>query len=79
VGYIKDSKAYRVFLTEQRRTVMSRDVKFEETLASRKYQDLLAVAKGQQEVDPKDDPRVVTSSAMRQTPEEVEEQSTPST
>jgi hypothetical protein len=36
VGYSEDLKAYRVFLLDQRKTVVSRDVKFEENLASRK-------------------------------------------
>jgi hypothetical protein len=32
VGYNEDSKVYKVFLTDQCRTVVSRDVKFEENL-----------------------------------------------
>jgi hypothetical protein len=40
VGYSEDSKAYRVFLPDQHKTVVSRDVKFEENLASRKFWDL---------------------------------------
>jgi hypothetical protein len=36
VGYNDDSKAYRVFLLDRRKTVVSLDVKFEENLASRK-------------------------------------------
>jgi hypothetical protein len=79
VGYSEDSKAYRVFFPDQRKTVVSRDVKFEENLASRKSQDLPAVAEGPQEVGPKDEPRAETSSAGSQTPVEVEEQSSPST
>jgi hypothetical protein len=59
--------------------VVSRDVKFEENLASRKSQDLPVVAEGPQEVDPKDEPRAETSSAGSQTLEEVKEQSAPST
>jgi hypothetical protein len=58
---------------------VSRDVKFEENLASRKSQDLPTIAKGPQEVDPKDEPREKTSSVGSQTREEVEEQSAPST
>jgi hypothetical protein len=79
VGYNEDLKAYKVFLTEQRRTMVSRDVKFEENLASRKYQDLPIVVEGLQEVELKDEPRVETSSVGSQTPKEVEEQSAPST
>jgi hypothetical protein len=36
---------------------VSRDVKFEENLASRKSQDLPVVVEGLQEVDPKEEPR----------------------
>jgi hypothetical protein len=78
VGYSEDSKAYRVFLTEQWRTIVSRDVKFEENLASKKSQDLPIAAERPQKVAPKDEPRAETSSAGSQILEEVEEQSTPS-
>jgi hypothetical protein len=50
VGYSEDSKAYRVFLSDQHKTMVSQDVKFEENLASRKLQDLPAVAEETQEV-----------------------------
>jgi len=53
---------------------VSRDVKFEENLASRKYQDLPVVVEGSQEFDPMVELRAETSSAGSQTPEEVEEQ-----
>jgi hypothetical protein len=36
VGYNEISKAYRIFIPVQQKTMMSRDVKFEENLASRK-------------------------------------------
>jgi hypothetical protein len=77
VGCSEDSKAYRVFFPDQRKIVVSQDIMFEENLASRKSQDLPAVAEGPQEVGPKDEPRVETSSARSQTP--VENPSTPST
>jgi hypothetical protein len=41
-----DSKAYKVFLPNQCKTVVSRDVKFEENLASRKSQDLQVRCRG---------------------------------
>jgi hypothetical protein len=66
-----------VFLPYQCKTVVSQDVKFEENLASRKSQDLPAIAEGTQEVGPKDESREETSSAGSQTPVEVEEQSSP--
>jgi transposase InsO family protein len=79
VGYSEDLKAYRVSLTDQWRTVVSRDVKFEENLAPRHSQDLPTVVEGAQEVDPKDEPRVGTSTAGSQTPVEVAEHPVPST
>jgi hypothetical protein len=79
VRYSEDSKAYRVFLPDQHKEVVRRNVKFEENLASRKSQDLPVIAKGPQEVGPKDEPRVETSGAGSQTPVEVEEQAAPST
>jgi hypothetical protein len=79
VGYSEDSKAYKVFLRDQRKIVVKRDVKFEKNLASRKSQDLPTIAKGPREVGPKDEPRAETSSARSQTPMEVEEQSAPLT
>jgi hypothetical protein len=77
VGYNEDSKAHKVFLTDQWWTVVSRAVKFQENLAFRKSQDLPTIVEGPQEVGPKDESRVETSSAGSQTPEE--EQSAPST
>jgi hypothetical protein len=73
VGYNMDLKAYRVFLPDQRKTVVSRDVKFEENMTSRKSQDLQVDAEGSQEVVPKTYPRAETSSSESQTPMEVEE------
>jgi hypothetical protein len=73
VGYSEDSKVYKVFLPDQRKTVVRRDVKFEDNLASRKSQDLRVDAEGSQEVVPKTELRVETSSSESQTPLEVEE------
>jgi hypothetical protein len=44
---------------------VGRDVKFEENLASRKSQDLPAIAQGPREVETKDESRAETSSAGR--------------
>jgi hypothetical protein len=73
VGYSKDSKVYKVFLPDKCKTVVRRDVKFEDNLASRKSQDLRVDAEGSQEVVPKTELRVETSSSESQTPLEVEE------
>jgi hypothetical protein len=43
VGYSETSKAYRVYIPEQRKTVVSRDVKFEEDFASRKSHEPTSV------------------------------------
>jgi hypothetical protein len=40
VGYNETSKAYMIFIPVQQKTMVSRDVKFEENLASRKSHDL---------------------------------------
>jgi hypothetical protein len=48
VGYTRDTKTYRFFLLDQRNTVVSRDVKFEENLASRKSHEISTVAKDTQ-------------------------------
>jgi transposase InsO family protein len=77
VGYNEDSKAYRVFLPDQRKTVVSRDVKFEENLASRKSHEIPTVAEDTQQVDPKDEQSGETSSAGGQ-PSGEEEQLAPS-
>jgi hypothetical protein len=74
VGYSEDSKAYKVFLLNQRKTVVRQDVKFEKNMASRKSRDLLGVVEGPQEVGPKDDLREKAFNAGSQTPVEMEEQ-----
>jgi hypothetical protein len=78
MGYNDDSKAYKVFLPDQRRTVVSLDVKFEEDLTSRHSQDLPTDPEGSQE-DPKIELSADTSTARSQTSVEVQEQSMPST
>jgi hypothetical protein len=49
VGYSKTLKAYRIFITMQRKTVVSKDVKFEENLASRKSHELPPVAEDKEQ------------------------------
>jgi hypothetical protein len=43
VGYNETSKAYRIFILAQRKTIVSRDVKFEENLASRSTKESSAM------------------------------------
>jgi len=49
VGYCKTSKAYRIFIPAQRKTIVSRDVKFEENLASRSTQESSAVTEDEEQ------------------------------
>jgi hypothetical protein len=56
---------------------VSRDVKFEENLASRKSRDLPIVAEEQEELGPKDEPRAETFGAESQSREELGERSAP--
>jgi hypothetical protein len=49
VGYSETSKAYRVYIPEQRKTVVSRDVKFEEDFASRKSHEPIPVTEDEEQ------------------------------
>jgi hypothetical protein len=40
VGCSETSKAYKIFIPEQRKTIVSKDVKFEESFTSRKSHEL---------------------------------------
>jgi hypothetical protein len=53
VGYNETSKAYRVYIPEQRKTIVSRDVKFEEDFASRKSHEPTLVAENEEQEAPK--------------------------
>jgi hypothetical protein len=48
VGYGETSKAYRIFIPAQRKTVVSRDVKFEENLAFRKTEETPTMTEDEQ-------------------------------
>jgi hypothetical protein len=50
MGYIETSKAYRIFIPTQQKTLVSRDVKFEENLASRNSHELPLVAENEEQV-----------------------------
>jgi hypothetical protein len=52
-GYNETSKAYKIFIPTQRKTIVSRDVKFEENLASRKSHELPPVAEDEEKEAPK--------------------------
>jgi hypothetical protein len=55
VGYRDTSKAYRIFIPTQRKTVVRRDVKFEESLVSRKSHGPLPVTKDEEQEALKDE------------------------
>jgi hypothetical protein len=43
VGYKENSKAYKIFILAKRKTIVSKDVKFQEDLASTRSQESLIV------------------------------------
>jgi hypothetical protein len=53
LGY-ETSKAYRIFIPAQRKTVVRRDVKFEENLTSRRSQESSTVTEDEEQQAPKD-------------------------
>jgi hypothetical protein len=56
VGYSETSKAYMVFILDQRKTVVRRDVKFEEDFASRKSHEPIPVTKDEEREASKAEP-----------------------
>jgi hypothetical protein len=57
VGYRETSKSYRIYFPTQRKTIVSKDVKFEENFASRKSHEPILVTNDEEEEAPKVDPR----------------------
>jgi hypothetical protein len=55
MGYNETSKAYRIFIPVQWKTIVSRDVKFEENLASKSTQESSIVTKDKEHQAPKDE------------------------
>jgi hypothetical protein len=56
VGYGETSKAYRVYIPEQRKTVVSRDVKFKEDFASKKSHEPIPMTENKPQEAPKVEP-----------------------
>jgi hypothetical protein len=80
VGYSETSKAYRVYIPNQRKIIVSRDVKFEEDFASRKSHEPIPVTKDEEQEASKVEPRPpVTSKAVQQPSSEEEKAVIPST
>jgi hypothetical protein len=63
IGYSETSKEYRIWISIQRKIVVSQDVRFEENLASSKSHDLLIVAEDEEQMAPKGEHSSHTSSA----------------
>ena len=81
VGYSETSKAYRIYIPALRKTVLRRDVKFEEDRAFRKSHDSLPAETKEQEA-PKADERSTSQDSGPQPSSSYqieEEQETPST
>jgi hypothetical protein len=81
VGYSETSKAYKVYIPEQRKTVVSRDVKFEEDFASKKSHEPIPVTENEEQEAPKVEPRspkTPTISSSGQQPSGEEETLAPS-
>jgi hypothetical protein len=70
LGYRETSKDYRIVIPVQRKIDVSRDVKFEENLASKRSQESSTVTKDEEQQDLKDEkqPIVQTSSGEEDLP-----------
>jgi hypothetical protein len=62
VGYNETSKAYRIFIPAQMKTVVSRDVKFDEHLTSRKSHEPLPLIEDEEQKASNDEQRSTISS-----------------
>jgi hypothetical protein len=62
VGYNETSKAYKIFIATQRKTIVSRDVKFEENLAFRRSQESLVVTEDEEQHAPKDEQQSIVQN-----------------
>jgi hypothetical protein len=66
VGYSKISKAYRIFIPAQQKTVVKRDVKFKENLASRSTQESSVVTEDEEQQAPKDEQQSTIQSSSEE-------------
>jgi hypothetical protein len=73
LGYNKTSKAYRIFVLAQRKTIVSIAVKLEEILAFRKSQELSLLVEDEEKETLKDEKCSTYSSSGSQTLGEEEE------
>jgi hypothetical protein len=80
VGYSETSKASRVFIPKQRKTIVCQDVNFEEDFASKKSHEPIPVAEDEEQEAPKVETRSpVISRAITQPSSEQRETGTPTT
>jgi hypothetical protein len=63
VGYNETSKAYKIFIPVQRKTIVRRDVKFKENLASRRSQESSTVTEDEEQQAPKDEKQSTTQTS----------------
>lgn len=64
LGYNETSKPCKVYIPEQRKTVVSRDVKFEEDFAFRKSLEPIPVTEDEEQEAPKVEPRSPKTPAV---------------
>lgn len=68
MGYSETSKAYKAYILELRKTVVSVDVKLEEDFASRKCHEPIPVTKDDEQQTPKVEPISLMNSNTQQQP-----------
>jgi hypothetical protein len=80
VSYNETSKAYKVYILEKRKTIVSKDVKFEEDFASRKSHEPIPMIRDEEQEAPKVEPgSPMISKAVQQPSSEGGEIVVPST
>ena len=74
VGYNETSKAYKVYVRDSRKTMVSTDVMFEEDFASSKSHDLNLVTKGEDQEALKVELESLATSCSGQQPSDPKEE-----
>jgi hypothetical protein len=64
-GYSETSKAYKIYILAQRKTIVSRDVKFEENLTSRSTQESSTMIEDEEQHAPKDEQQLAVQTCVR--------------
>ena len=63
VGYTETSKSYKIYIRGERKTIVSKDVKFEEEFASKKSHKPIPVIEDEEQEAPKVEPGSPTTSS----------------